>query len=455
MDSNKTWKQIASVFLLLLGGGISLWWAVSLERGTQTGIMGFPGIYLGTQCLLHGCDPYNVQQLQQTYTAAGLAPASGSTALRQSVTLYVNLPSTFLFVAPFATLPLSKAQLLWSSLVVGSFFLASIATWYLAKRYAADVALLLIFLLLANCEILFAGGNTAGLVVGLSVLSAYCFLEERFIAFAVVGLAVSLAIKPHDAGLIWFYFLIAGQTHRRRALLSAALAVGLACITIVWVSYAAPHWFPEFRANLAAISAPGGINEPSPTSIGVNSPDMIVDLQTVTSVFAADSRIYNLAAYALCGTLFVLWVVAVRRMRQTLPNALFALVSVASLSMLVTYHRSYDARLLLFSIPACAILWAEREPIRWSALVLSTAGILMTGDVPLTAVVYSTRNLRSYTDGLAGRLQFVLLARPAPLLLLAISVFYLWVIFRRARNSSAGIRTAEGTISSLASSKVS
>lgn len=455
MDPSKTWKQIVAVFLLLLGGGFPLWWAVSLERGTQTGIMGFPGIYLGTRCLLHGCDPYNVQTLQEAYTAAGLAPASESSALRQSVTLYVNLPSTFLFVAPFALLPLGTAQLLWSSLVVGSFFLASLATWYLAKRYAADVALILSFLLLANCEILFAGGNTAGLVVALSVLSAYCFLEERFIAFAVVCLGVSLVIKPHDAGLIWFYFLIAGRTHRRRALLSAALAVGLACIAVVWVSYAAPHWFPEFRANLAAISAHGGINEPSPTSIGVNSPDMIVDLQTVTSVFAPDPGVYNLAAYVVCGTLFALWIIAVRRMRQTLPNALFALVSVTALSMLVTYHRSYDARLLLLSIPACAILWAEREPIRWGALLLSTAGILMTGDIPLTIVVHATRNLRSYADGLAGKLQFIVLARPAPLLLLAISVFYLWVIFRRAGNASAGARTAAGKLQSLAPSKVS
>jgi hypothetical protein len=432
MQSPTGWKQIVAVFVLLLGAGISLLWALALERGPHAGVMGFPGIYFGTRCLLQGCDPYHVPELERVYAQAGARPLNESAALHQSVTLYVNIPSTFLLVAPFALLPLGTAQVLWSSLVVSSFFLASLLTWIRAKQFAPDVAVILTFLLLANCEIIFAGGNTAGLVVSLCVLSVYCLLGEQLVAIGVIALAISLAIKPHDGGLIWLYFLFAGPVHRRRAIVSAVLALTMTVGAVIWVSHVAPHWLPELRSNLSAISAPGGINEPGPTSIGVNSPDMIIDLQTVFSVFVDDPSVYNIASYVVCATILALWLVTVRRTANQPKNALFALVSVATLSMLVTYHRSYDAKLLLLSIPACAMLWAERRLARWGALALSAAGILITGDIPLTLLTHVIRNLHSYAGGLGGKLEFVFLARPAPLVLLAISIFYLWVTFKRA-----------------------
>ncbi|MGA7106523.1 MAG: glycosyltransferase family 87 protein [Terracidiphilus sp.] len=430
MGSGTAWKQYASVFILLLGGGISLIWGIALEKGTRAGVMGFPGIYFGTRCLLEKCDPYNVQDLERFYEAQGFATPSESVALRQSVTLYVNLPATFLFVAPFALLPLGTAQLLWMILVVGSFSIATLLMWNLGRNHAPDVSLILAFLLISNCEVIFAGGNTAGLVVSLCVLSVWCFLQQRFLKLAVVCLAVSLLIKPHDAGLIWLYFLVAGPLHRKRALLSAALAIGLGAAAIVWVSHVAPSWPAELRTNLAAISGPGGINEPGPTSIGVSSPDMIIDLQTVLSVFVNAPQIYNVLSYLMCALLLCAWLLAVRRSEQSTRNTLFALVSVAALSMLVTYHRSYDAKLLLLAIPACAMVWKEGKRIRWIAFALSAGTVLMTGDIPLAMLTHATRNLRLFSDGLTGKILFVLLARPAPLLLLAVSVFYLVLMMR-------------------------
>jgi hypothetical protein len=440
MRSGTAWKQYAGLLVLLLGGGISLIWGIALEKGTRTGVMGFPGIYFGTRCLLEKCDPYNVQDLQRIYAAQGIATPSESIALRQSVTLYVNLPATFLFVAPFALLPLPTAQLLWIILVVGSFSIATLLMWNLGKSDAPDVSLILAFLLISNCEVIFAGGNTAGLVVSLCVISVWCFLQQRFLMFAVVCLAVSLAIKPHDAGLIWLYFLVDGPLHRKRALLSAALATGLALAAIVWVSHVAPNWSAELRTNLAAISGPGGINEPGPTSIGVSSPDMIIDLQTVLSVFVNIPQVYNALSYLVCSFLLCVWLITIRRSEHSTRNTLLALVSVAALSMLVTYHRSYDAKLLLLTIPACAMVWKEGKRIRWIAFALSAGTVLMTGDVPLAMLTHATRNLRLFSDGLTGQILFVLLARPAPLLLLAVSVFCLVLMMQPV----SGERTKTG-----------
>jgi hypothetical protein len=414
-------------------------WGISLEHGVRGGVMGFPGIYFGTKCLLQGGDPYDVNQLERVYRAEGIPIPSESIERRQSVTLYVNLPTTFLFVAPLTFLPLATAQMLWLLLVVGSFSLAAFMMWRLGRNYAPGVSLLLTFIVLANCEIIFSGGNTAGLVVGLCVIAVWCLLKERFALLGVICLASSLAIKPHDVGLIWLYFLLAGGTQRKRALQAGALALVLALIGTVWISRVAPNWASELRSNLATISAPGGINEPGPTSIGMGSPDMIIDLQTVVSIFHDEPRIYNSVTYAICGIILLIWAVAVLRSRPMPENALFALVSCAALSMLVTYHRSYDAKLLLLSIPACAMLWAEGKGVRWVALILSAAGLLMTGDIPLAIVTQETRGLHLYNDGLAGRLLYIVLARPAPLILSAIAVFYLLIVVRRTGNNHSAL----------------
>jgi hypothetical protein len=397
--------------------------------------MGFPGIYFGTRCLAQGGDPYDLTQLRNTYSAAGFTESS-SAALRQSISLYVNLPPTFLLVAPFACLPLAAAQTLWLILLVSSFLLAAFLMWRMAADHSPSVALLLMFIVLADCEIIFSGGNTAGLVVSLCVIAVWCFLRDRFIAAGVVCLAIGLAIKPHDVGLIWLYFLLAGRIQRMRALKALGLSLALAVVAAVWVTYVAPHWLPELRSNLAEISGHGGINEPGPTSLGVNSPDMIIDLQTVVSIFVDEPNVYNPVTYGVCGLLLLGWLIAVMRFSRSRQNALSALVSAAALSMLVTYHRSYDAKLLLLAVPACAMLWAEGGSTAWIALLLGTAGVLSTSDIPLAILMRVTRNLYSPDASLAGKAFVSAVTRPAPLCLLGIAVFFLLVYVRRSRQNA-------------------
>ncbi|HZB89330.1 MAG TPA: glycosyltransferase 87 family protein [Terracidiphilus sp.] len=422
--------------MLLLGSVISIYWGVSLARAVPGGIMGFPGIYYGTRCLMQHCDPYNVPQFEAFYERSGAAVPIDSVARRQAVTLYVNIPSTFVFVAPFALLPLKSAQTLWMIPLIGSFVLATLLMWDLGAMKARKLSTILAFVVLANCEVLFSGGNTAGLVVAFCVIAAWCFLEQRCELAGVLCLAAALAIKPHDAGLVWLFFLLSGGALRRRAMQAGALAIALVLAATLWVSVVAPHWFPELRANLAAISAHGGINEPGPKSIGVSSADMIVDLQTVFSIIRDDPGFYNAATYVICGALFCAWVILVARTRRSAQSAWFALVAASSLSMLVTYHRSYDARLLLLAIPACALLWSRKDALAWPAAVLTAATITMTSDIPLALLAAKTDQMQMYPHDLGGKLIAILIGRPAPMLLLATAAFYLWVFARHSQTEA-------------------
>jgi hypothetical protein len=98
--------------------------------------------------------------------------------------------------------------------------------------------------------------------------------------------------------------------------------------------------------------------------------------------------------------------------------------------MLVTYHRPWDAKLLLLTVPACAMLWSEGGKIAWIALIANTAGFVLTGDVPLASLSIIANKLHVKTTGIMGKIMTVVLLRPASLILLVMGVFYLWVYLR-------------------------
>jgi heme/copper-type cytochrome/quinol oxidase subunit 2 len=109
----------------------------------------------------------------------------------------------------------------------------------------------------------------------------------------------------------------------------------------------------------------------------------------------------------------------------------------------VTYHRPYDAKLLLLTVPACCLLWDEGRSIRWVALLVSTAAIVSTADIPLTILLTLTRNLHISTMKLSGQILTVVLTRPAPIVLLVMGIFYLWIYVRRAAASDAAAAPEE------------
>jgi hypothetical protein len=339
------------------------------------------------------------------------------------------------------------AHLLWLAVTAGAFTLAAFLMWDIGSRYAPDVSLFLICILLVDCESIFVAGNTAGIVVSLCVIAVWCFVKGRFVWAGIVCLAASLAIKPHDSGLVWLFFLLAGAPYRRRALQTLLVTAVLGVSAFLWLSFVAPGWMHDWNSNLSAISVRGGINEPGPASLTGHSSAMVIDLQAALSVFEDNANFYNPASYLVCGTLLLLGAVRTLRSRVSQERAWFALAAVVPLTMLVTYHRPWDAKLVMLAVPACAILWAEGGRIRWLALVITTAGFVFTGDVPLVVLTVLAEKLHVNTAGISGQVLTVILNRPASLILLVMSIFYLWVFLRRAPDSFEANSGGPGKVS--------
>ena len=435
MNLNMNSTRRIGLLVLLLSSGLFIVWGSFIEHTSSGGMADFKAIYFGARCVIHHSDPYKEAEFLCVYRAeGGVIPFDPTVSMLflRAVPVCINLPTALFIVAPFSFLGWGPAHVLWMFLTAACLMLSSFLAWTLAADWAPGVSLFLICIALANSEILFSGGNLAGIAVSLCVMAVWCFLKDRFVPAGALCLAVSLAFKPHDAGLVWLYFLLAGGVYRKRALHTLVVAVLLSVPAVLWVSHVAPNWMQELHSNLSATSGHGDLNDPGPASIAFHNVNMVVDLQSVVGVFRDDPRIYNPITYLVCGALLLMWSIRTVRSRFSQASAWFALAAVAPLSLLPVYHREYDAKLLLLTVPACAMLWAGGDTLRWLALLLNTAGIVLTGDIPAAILVLLTRNLHLNTGELIGQILTVVLIRPAPLVLLAMAIFYLWVYLRRA-----------------------
>jgi hypothetical protein len=430
MKPGMTRTRRIALFWILLCSGISILWGSYIGQ-TGNGWVDFRAVYYGTRCLLEHHNPYKVDELEAVYRADGGQRPDETLQAHQAVILYVNVPTTFLVVAPFAILPWSVAHILWMLVTASVFTLSAWMMWDLGAKYSPEVSLFLTCLLLIDCESIFVAGNTAGLVVSLCIVAVWCFLKNRFVPAGILCMALSLAIKPHDSGLVWLFFLFTSAPFRSRALKSLLVTVALGVAAFVWLSVVAPHWLQDWQANLATISRPGGINEPGPSSLTGHSSSMVIDLQAAIAIFRDDPHVYNTVSYLVCGVLLLIWAVRTLRSRFTKPKALLALAAVTGLCMLVTYHRPWDAKLLLLSVPACALLWSEGGRMGRTALAVTTASLVLTGDIPLVGLTLLWKRLQVSTATFGGKVETVLLLRTPSVILLVLGIFYLWMYVRR------------------------
>jgi len=432
-----TKARLDGLYLLLLGSVIFVLLGMIVESSAVVTTVDYKVVYYSARCLIRHIDPYQENEVLRVYQAESADRPLESEKVRQIVSRYMYLPTAFAVTVPFALLPWGPAHILWLTLTIGSVIVASFLIWNVGADFAPIVSGILIGFFLANSEVLVVLCNPAGIAVSLCVVAVWCFIRERFVPAGILCLAVSLVVKPQDAGLVWLYFLLAGGVYRRRALqtLVATLALGLP--GILWVWSVAPNWLQEWRSNILAFSVHGGINDPGPASTGGHGLGMLVNLQAVLSVFRDDPHFYNPVSYLICVPLLLLWLIVTLRSRPSPAKAWIGLAAIAALSMLPVYHHLYDSKILLLTVPACAMLWAEGGLIGRLALLVTAAGFVLNGDVTWAIVLGLIGRLHMPPSGLSEQLLIAVQVFPAPLILLVIGVFYLWVYARRSSEAVA------------------
>ena len=441
MKPRMTRERFDGLCLLLLGGIVFLLVGGMLENIAPAPMSDFKAIYYGARAVIHHSNPYKDGTILREFRADGGEFPSDpiiSRSVQRAILTCINLPTSLFLVAPFAYLPYGTAHLLWMMLMDGSFLVAACLMWDLGAEFNPVVAGALTGFVLANSEVLVIIGNAAAMVVGFCLIAIWCFIKNRLVMIGIVFLALSLAFKPHDAGFVWLYLLLAGGALRKRALQVLVLAIAISVPAILWVSHVAPHWMQELQSNLAATSSRGDLNDPGPSSMGAHTLGMVVSLQTILSEFRDDPGFYNPAAYLIIGPLMLIWAAVTLRSRFSTDKMWIALAAISALSLLPVYHRIYDAKLLLLSIPACAMLWAEGGLIGWLSVGITTLAIVFTSDLPWVIFSMILSQLRPTIPWLSDSVLNALVVFPAPTALLAMSIMYLWVyVCRRSTKERA------------------
>lgn len=421
------------LYLMLLGTLVILLFGFAFEHSSPVGMVDFGVIYFPSRTLLEHGDPYKQADVLRVFNAEHADQIWSIPRERAFMTRFGYPPPTFAVSAPVALLPWRAAHILWMALTAACLILAAFLIWNLCAGTAPVISGALIGFLLANCQAMMVLGNAAGIAVSLCAIAVWCFLRDRYVLVGVVCLALSLALKPHNAWLVWLYFLLAGGVYRKRAWQTLAVTAALSLPAVLWVSRVAPGWLGEMRANLVWFAGPGGPCDPGPSSGGSHGMDMLVNLQAIFSFFRDDASFYQPATYFVCAVLLLIWAYFTFRARPTPQNAWLSIASVTALSVLPFYHHVHDAKLILLAVPACVMLLAEGGRMGRLALAVTSLAFFCTGDLVWTIALLFFRSVHPPASWLGTQIFLAAQIFPAPLAILLLGVFYLWAYARHVR----------------------
>ena len=363
-------------------------------------------MYTGARCLLRGCNPYDTSQLQEQYLQAG-----GRTDEEQPWVYEVPIypPSTLLVVSPLALFRYPVARVLWLLLNGCLFVIAAGLALSLCPRPHRWLATILVSLILATSGLLLALGQSSAFAISLLMIGSYFFLRGRHLHLGALLLLLSLAVKPQIGGLIVLYLLVRG-IHRRYAAAAVigALAVLLCAGMILKMNPSSANWTSQLSAKISVrLGADSGfVNDPRPTNLEALCD---VNLQAVTAIFFTDAQEFNTAAYAVFLALLAVVIVSVLRTNAGPEAHLILIGSLAVLSLMPVYHRNYDARLLLITIPAVATVYLKR---RLLGVFIGILTLLADVSVSSRVQVFLLRHAM-WQSILSHKFLFVLLLRAA------------------------------------------
>ncbi len=370
--------------------------------------------------MFHGCNPYDTSQLELQYLQAG-GRADELAPWEDEVPMYP--PSSLLALSPLTLLRFPEARVLW--FLLNGFLLVTSAGLILSMcpRSYRWLSTILISLLVISIGLPLALGNPAIFAISLLIIGSYFFFRGRFLPLGAFLLMLSLAVKPQIGGLVVVYLLVRG-IHRRYALAAmlGALALLLAGGLTLSLHPRSANWISALSSDISASMEPGGINDPEPANIHAIT---LINLQPVSSVFFPNAREYNAIAYTVFLTLLGVLIAVLLRRDACQEIYFLSIGALAVLSLMPAYHRIPDARLLLISIPAVAVVYQRR---RFLGFLIGALTVLETISIQARLQGFIV-NHAMWQRILQNKLLFVLLLRQQNLELPILFCLYLVAIF--------------------------
>jgi hypothetical protein len=386
-------------------------WRGPVRALQEGGLYDFKLIYSGARAWLLGANPYDLESVVGAWIGAG--GAADDPALDRPVSSLVYAPPTFVILAPFAALPWPAAGIAWTLFNVALFVLAVGAIAALAGlRGNSALGFWGAALWLAPFGTGFGLGQISLLVLAMGalghVLRARGGGGSAFAGGALMG--AGAVIKP-QLGLL-FVVYEAGRMRWRVLAGAGAAAAILVVLGAARLASSGVSWLGVWRRHIGEFPFADG--DPTGTNpVAYLQYQFAYPLHTLTD----DRLLVQVLVLGILGAVSLAYFfVDLKRGRERGESKaeLVSLSMVSVVTLLITYHRIYDAVLLLFPLALGVAMLAGRGP--WgrsgrgpgAALLLLLAPFVAPGTVLLKAV--ERRGI--LPDGLAGSILWETLIVP-------------------------------------------
>jgi hypothetical protein len=395
----------------------------------------FTLIYSSARAWLLEGRPYEVDAVSRAWLSSG-GPAERDPTLVRGAGTLVYPPPTFPLLAPFVALPWSVAAPLWTMSGV-LMYLASVRIIAGLAGLRGDGALGYWTLALAMGPAMTSIGTGQTAVPALFCIAAgYAGLRRRAPGILRgVLMGAGACLKPQLGGLFPWYEAGRG---RWRTFVGAALLGTIAAVAIGRMMGAGTAWTSQLTTNLSTFVTLDDANPTQSNPISYQLIDLAYPLHTLTDNRAA----VKVAVYSVVGGLcLAFFIVDWRRGRRKgdQPGELVSLSMVSVVTLLVAYHRYYDAVFLIFPLALAlrGLLAKEAGPPRW--MYVAAMLLVLSFLAPGAALLVMAKDRGMIPAGLAdSALWRGVLVPHAQWALLALGVL---LVFIRARTGEVTQRS--------------
>lgn len=378
--------------LLAISAAYLAWRGIA--RGLATSFDLTVGFAAG-KAWLQGLDPYDPAVLGRVLAAT----SAGADTVNQLDTLRnVYVPTTLPLYVPLGLFDWLTAR----TFMVGLNTVASLGIAFglcrivgLSLAGPSAIGLIALVLAFAPLHTSMAIGQSAIIATGLIVGAILLDRSGRPVAAGIAyGLAGAAKVQ---LGLPFLAF----QVLRRRWSIAASgglVAGGLTVVAIARMQVAGVPWTSSWLDNLMTLASPGGINDASTLNPERHS---LVNLQYLLGSLGVSAPIADIITIVIVGMATLGAIALARRIPQSQELVVLALI--APLSLLVVYHRYYDAVILTLPIAWAFSAWRTGQRMLAALVLVLCADFLVPAQIALNAVENRQILPSEITDGFLWR----------------------------------------------------